>query len=160
SMRTKLLAAALLFAVAAPAGAADDGLTKGTPELKSATVLAFGPHGILFVADTAGTAVFAIDTGDAKSGGEKDVNVEKIDGKVAAALGVTEKEVKINDVKVNPASGNVYLAVTRGTGAGQPAIIKVTRDGTTEPMKLTDVMFAKLSVPGQGKGKASAFTSM
>ncbi len=159
-MRTKLLAAALLFAVAAPARAGEGGLTKGTPEMKSATVLAFGDKGVLFVGDSTATTIFAIDTGDSKPAGDKPVNVEKIDGKVAAALGVTEKEVKINDVKVNPASGNVYLAVTRGTGAGQPAIIKVTRDGTAEPMKLTDVMYAKLAVPGQDKGKASSFTSM
>jgi hypothetical protein len=153
-MRTKLLAAALLLAVVGPAGAADNGLTKGTPELKSATGLAFGPNGLMFVGDAAGAAIFAIDTADAKSGGDKPVNVEKIDGKVAASLGVTEKEVKINDVKVNPASGNVYLAVTRGTGAGQPAIIKVTRDGTTEPMKLTDVMFSKVSIPNPFDPKA------
>ncbi len=159
-MRTKLLAAALLLAAVAPAPAADDGLTKGTPELKSATALAFGPKGLLFVGDPAATTVFAIDTGDTKATGEKPVNVEKIDGQVAAALGVTEKEVKINDVKVNPASGNVYLAVSRGTGAGQPAIVKVTREGKVEPMSLKDVMFSKVAVPGQGKGKATQFTSM
>jgi hypothetical protein len=157
-MRTKLLAAALLLAAVGPAGAAE--LTKGTPELKSATTLAFGPNGLLFVGDSAATTIYAIDTGDAKAGGDKPVNVEKIDGKVAATLGVTEKDVTINDLKVNPASGNVYLAVKRGTGAGQPAIIKVTRDGATEPMSLKDVMFAKVSLPGQDKGKAQSFTSM
>ncbi len=66
----------------------------------------------------------------------------------------------INDVKVNPASGNVYLAVKRGTGAGQPAIVKVSRDGAIEPMSLKDVMFAKVTVPGQDKGKAQSFTSL
>jgi hypothetical protein len=160
AMRTKLLAAALLIAVVAPAQAAEDGLTKGTPELKSATTLAFGPHGILFVGDSAAATVFAIDTGDAKPAGDKPVNVDKIDGKVAAALGVTEKEVTLNDIKVNPASGNVYIAVKRGTGAGQPAIFKLTHDGTAEPMNLKDVMFSKLAVPGQDKGKAQSFTAM
>ncbi|MCE9566765.1 MAG: hypothetical protein K8U57_32570 [Planctomycetes bacterium] len=145
-MRTKLLAIAAVL-VATSVGRAEGGLTKGTPELKSATALAFGPKGILFVGDPAGATVFAIDTGDAKAGGDKPVNVEKIDGKVAAALGVTEKEVKITDVKVNPASGNVYLAVTRGTGAGTPAIVKVTREGTAEPLALKDVMFSKVTLP-------------
>ena len=46
------------------------------------------------------------------------MNIERIDGKIAAVLGVSEKEVRINDLKVNPASGNIYLAVTRGTGVG------------------------------------------
>ena len=53
------LAVALLFAAssraAAPAAAADnflDSLKKGTPDMKSAGALTFGPQGILFVADT------------------------------------------------------------------------------------------------------------
>ncbi len=158
-MRLPLLAAAILLAAVAPARAGD-GLTKGTPALKSASVLAFGPQGLLFVGDPVSTTIFALDTGDTKPTGSQPVNVERIDALVAAALGVTEKEVRINDVKVNPASGNVYLAVSRGTGAGQPAIVKVTRDGKAEPLGLKDVMFAQVSVPGQGKGKASQFTSM
>ncbi len=158
-MRTKLLAVAAVLALGTVARA-EGGLTKGTPELKSATALSFGPKGVLFVGDSAGATIFAIETGDEKSASDKPVNVEKIDGKVAAALGVTEKEIKINDVKVNPASGNVYLAVSRGTGAGTPAIVKVTREGTTEPLTLKDVMFAKVAVPGQDKGKATSFTSM
>jgi hypothetical protein len=159
-MRTKLLTVAVVLAWAAT-GLADDGLTKGTPDLKSANVLAFGPKGLLFVGDSQGAAIFAIDTADAKPAGEKDLNVERIDAKTAAALGVSDKDVKINDVKVNPASGNVYLAVTRGTGAGQPAIIKVTRDGNAAPLKLTDVMFAKVSLPNASdKQRAQSITSM
>jgi hypothetical protein len=158
-MRTKLLAIAAVLA-AVNVGRADEGMTKGTPEMKSATTLAFGPKGILFVGDSQGATVYAIDTGDAKATGEKPVNVERIDAKVGAALGVTEKEVAIKDVKVNPASGNVYLAVARGTGLGQPAIVKVTREGAIEPMVLKDVMFSKIAVPGQDQGKATSFTSM
>ncbi|HEV3384080.1 MAG TPA: hypothetical protein VG097_04655 [Gemmata sp.] len=141
-------------------GRADNGLTKGTPELKSATTLAFGAKGMLFVGDSQSATIFAIETGDAKPTSEKPVDVERIDAKLGAALGVTEKEVKINDLKVNPASGEVYLAVTRGTGVGQPAIIKVSRDGTIAPVTLSDVMYSKIVVPGQEKGKATSFTSM
>jgi hypothetical protein len=153
AMRIKLLAAAVLLAAVAPVGAAEDGLTKGTPELKSVTALAFGPKGLMFVGDPQSATIFAIDTEDTKPAGDKAVNVEKIDSKIAAALGVTAKDVRINDVKVNPASGNLYLAVTRGTGAGTPAIIKVTRDGTTEPMSLKDVMCASVKLPNPGKSQ-------
>jgi hypothetical protein len=148
-MRTKLLAAALVLAVATTGRAAD--LQKGTPDLKSAAALAFGPNGLMFVGDPLGGAIYAIDTGDAKTAGGKPVNVEKIDGKIAAALGVTEKDVRVNDVKVNPASGNVYLAVTRGTGNGQPAIIRVKSDGAAEPLPLKDVMYASVKLPNPGK---------
>ncbi len=152
-MRTKLLVAALVLASAA-VGQADDGLTKGTPELKSATALAFGPKGVLFVGDSAGATLFAIDTGDTKSAGDKPLNVDKLDSKIASALGVTDKDVKINDVRVNPASGNVYVGVSRGTGAGTPAIIKVARDGTVTVFALKDVSFSKVAIPNPATGGA------
>src|SRR5438093_1479455 len=37
------------------------GLTRGTPEIKSVGAVTFGPDDVLFVADTLGAAVFAID---------------------------------------------------------------------------------------------------
>ncbi|MBM3979331.1 MAG: hypothetical protein FJ304_03425 [Planctomycetes bacterium] len=149
-MRTKLLVAAVVLASAA-VGRADEGLTKGTPELKSATTLAFGPKGVLFVGDSAGATIFAIDTGDTKSAGDKPLNVEKLDSKVASALGVTDG-VRITDVKVNPASGNVYVSATRGTGAGTPALLKVARDGTVSAVSLKDIPFASIKIPNPGTG--------
>ena len=161
-MRTKLLVAALLVASAAT-GRAED-LKPGTPDLKSATALAFGPKGVLFVGDAAGATVFAIDTGDTKPAGDKALNVEQIDSKVAAVLGVAAKDVKVTDVKVNPASGNVYLSVTRGTGAGTPALVKVGRDGTATAVSLKDVPFASVKLPnpatGGAKGPPAVITQM
>ena len=57
------------------------------------------------------------------------MNVEKLDEKIGAALGGDRQGRPITDVKVNPASGNMYLAVSPRHGAGTPAIVKVTRDG-------------------------------
>jgi hypothetical protein len=167
-MRSKLLAVAALLTLAAVGHAAepvraDDGLANGTPDLKSATSLAFGPKGLLFIGDPAGAAIFAIQTGDVSPAGDKPINVERIDAKIAAALGVGEKEVRINDVKVNPASGNIFLAVTRGTGAGTPALVKLTRDGSTAPVDLKDVKFSKVTIvnPGQSKREPTgAITGM
>ena len=71
-------------------------------------------------------------------------------------------EFKINDVKVNPASGNVYIAVTRGTGQGQPAIVKITRGGELSALSMKDVPMSKVSIPNPaaGKGATSSITSM
>lgn len=146
-MRTKLLAAAALLVATATAGRADDGLAKGTPDVKSVTALAFGPKGLLLVGDSAGAAVFAVDTGDTAPAGDKPLNVEKLDAKIAAALGVTDKDVKITDVRVNPASGNVFVGVSRGAGAGTPALVKVARDGTVSAFALKDVAFSKVAFP-------------
>ncbi|MDY3560812.1 hypothetical protein R5W23_002058 [Gemmata sp. JC673] len=157
-MRTKLLAAALLVASAA-AGRADDGLTRGTPDVKSVTALAFGPKGLLLLGDPTGGAVFAFDTGDSKPAGDnKPLNVEKVDAKLAAALGATEKDVKITDVKVNPASGAVYVAVTR---AGTPALTKVARDGTVTAIAFKDLPFAKVALPNANdKQRTESITSL
>jgi hypothetical protein len=123
--RVRLLFPALLGAalIAATVHAADstDSLKKGTPDLKSAGPLAFGPDGILFVGDPQGAAIFAIDTGDkAPAGGP--IKVEKIDEKIAGMIGTDAKGILINAIAVNPASGNAYLSVSRGKqGAGRPA---------------------------------------
>jgi hypothetical protein len=159
-MRTKLLAAALLLASAA-AGRADDGLTTGTPQAKSFSALAFGPKGLLFVGDSVGATVFAIDTGDTKPAGDKPLNVERLGSKLAAALGVTDADVKVTDVKVNPASGNVYVSASRGAGGGTPALLKVARDGTVTAVALKDVPFASVQLPNPSqKSAAQVITQM
>ena len=161
-MRTRLLAAAIALIASAYSVPAADGFTKGTVDAKSATALAFGPKGVLFIGDSAGAAIYALDTGDTKGASDKAVNFERIDQKLASLLGTTEKEVKINDVKVNPASGNVYLAITRGTGQGQPAIVCIKRTGELEAVNLKDVPTSKVAIPNPaaGKGATSSITSM
>jgi hypothetical protein len=161
-MRTRLLAAAIALVASAYSVPAADGFTKGTVDAKSATALAFGPKGVLFIGDSAGAAIYAVDTGDVKGASEKAVNFERIDQKIAALLGTTEKDVKINDVKVNPASGSVYIAVTRGTGQGQPAIVKIERGGEPAALVLKDVPMSKVAIPNPaaGKGATISITSM
>jgi len=135
--------------VAAPAFGSPftESLKKGTPEIKSISTLAFGPEGLLFIGDTTAAAVVAIDTGDSKQGGAATVDVEKIDEKIGAMLGTTSKDVRINDVKVNPASGNVYIAVARGTGnSAAPVLVKLDRAGKLSEVSLKDIPFASVSI--------------
>src|SRR5947209_17696536 len=84
-----------LALLALPAWAAEPSasLKKGTPDLKSAGPLTFGPDGILFVGDTQGGALFAIDTGDRTPATEKGpINVNDLGAKVAALLGTDPKQ--------------------------------------------------------------------
>jgi hypothetical protein len=148
-MRTILLLAGALCV--APAWAAEGGLSKGTPPLQSITALAFGPDGLLFLGDPQSGIVVALATGDTKPAGSQAVNIEQLDAKIAGLLGVSEREVRIHDVKVNPASGNIYVAVTRGAGAGQPALIRVKRTGEVEAVPLKDVEYASVKLPNPGK---------
>src|SRR5215831_16668840 len=59
-------------------------MKEGNPALKSMGPLAFGPEGILFVADTKGAAVVAIATADTTpAAGVKPLKVEGINQKIA-----------------------------------------------------------------------------
>jgi hypothetical protein len=124
-------------------------LKKGTPDLKSAGALAFGPEGILFVGDTKGAALFAIDTGDRTSAAEKPaLQVQDVAGKVAAMIGTDPKQITINDLAVNPLSGNVYLSVSRGKGPdASPVLVRVLGNGKVEDVSLENVAFSKAELP-------------
>src|SRR5437899_382142 len=126
SLRGALLVLAAVIVAAGPAFGADsvlDSLKKGTPELKSAGVLTFGPEGVLFVADPLAATIFAIDTGDRSAGGTGLPKVEGLDEKLASLLGIDAKQLLVNDLAVNPLSGNTYLSLSRGTGPdAKPAL--------------------------------------
>ncbi len=138
------------------AGAAT-GLEKGTPDIKAAGPLAFGPGGVLFVGDSQSAAVFAVDTGDAPDKREPaDINVKGLDKKIANLLGTSADQVQVNDVAVNPLSGNAYLSVARGKGPkAQPAILKVSSDGKISAVSLKDVPFAKAALPNPPADKVT-----
>ena len=144
---------------------ADDGLEKGTPKIQSAGPMAFGPNGILFLGDPKQAAIFAVDTGDTDGDpANVNVNVPKITQKIAQALGTQEAQVQIQDLAVNPASGNVYLSVSRGRGPeAAPVVLKVDASGNLSEFALKDVRFAKAELPnapedkvtGQGRRQAN-----
>jgi hypothetical protein len=134
------------------------GLKEGKPDLKSAGPLAFGPDGILFVGDTAGAAIFAIDTGDKAEVAEKGkVDVKDISGTVAKVLGTTAQQLMINDMAVNPRSGNVYLSVSRGRGPeAAPLLVRVKVDGKIEEVSLDNIAFAKAEIPNAPDANAKS----
>jgi hypothetical protein len=152
-LRSRIALAALcgfaLMAVEARGADLLGSLKKGTPDLKSAGPLAFGPEGILFVGDTQGAAVFAIDTGDRTPGSaSNELKVEGIDSKIAALLGASPQEIMINDLAVNPISGKAYLTVARGRGPGaMPVILRVDSSGKIEELPLQNAAFAKAELP-------------
>lgn len=130
-------------------------LKKGTPDIKVAGPLAFGPDGVLFIGDPQSAAIFAVDTGDT-SGSSVSVNVEDVKGKVASLLGAKADEVTINDVAVNPISGKVYLSVSRGTGPdAMPVVLTVDGKGKLAELALKDIPFAKAELPNPPADKVT-----
>jgi len=101
------------------------------------------------VGDTKGAALFAIDTGDQKAATEKrSIEVKDLAGKVSAMLGTDAKQIAINDLAVNPQSGNVYLSVSRGRGPDAiPLLVRINADGKPEEVSLENVRFAKADLP-------------
>jgi hypothetical protein len=144
-----VLAGITLTAVMARGAEPTASLKQGKPDLKSAGPLTFGPEGILFVGDTKGAALFAIDTGDRAQAAEKrPVQINDVAGKVAAMLGTTPQQVQINDLAVNPRSGNVYISVSRGRGPeALPVIVRINASGQPEELALDNVRFARAEVP-------------
>jgi hypothetical protein len=119
-MRRLLLLAAIVgmtMSATSLAASLTEGMKKGTPALKSAGACTFAPEGILLVGDPQAAAIFAIATGDKSAGSpSEDLNIEKIDEKIAALLGTTAKDILINDLAVNPETGSTFLTVSRGKG--------------------------------------------
>ena len=123
-----LIAAGLVAGTARAAESPLGSLKTGTPELKSAGPLAFGPDGILFVGDPQAAAIYAIDTGDRTPAASKDrPKVTGIDEKIGSMLGIEAKQIIVGDLKVNPISGNAYLSASRKTPGAAAIIVRVDR---------------------------------
>jgi len=147
--RSRMLAALIALAIVPAAWAGDltAGMKKGTPALKQAGALAFGPEGVLFVADAPNSTVYAIATGDTKSADVKSISIAKLDEVIGGVLSTTGNDILINDMKVNPASGNVYLSVARGKGPdAAAAIVRIGADGKATDMPLKDVNFSSVKL--------------
>lgn len=159
----KMFAALMAVGVAVGTAAAGDlttGMSKGTPEFKSISALAFGPDGVLFVGDPTAGTITAISTGDTKSAGKGEVTVDDLGKSAAGLLGVDAKDMVLNDVKVNPASGNVYVAASRSKGGSMLMMLSRADKKLTE-YAAKDVMFSTVKLPNAvEKNRAEAITSM
>ena len=142
----------------------------GKVDLKSAGAMAFGPDGILFVGDSMGGTVVAIDTQDTKAqSGPVTVDVKNINDKVAALLGTAADQILINDVKVNPLSKSVYLSVARGRGPdGVAVIVKMDASGKLTALPLDNMQHSSVNLPnppasapgGRGNPRMDTITDM
>ena len=142
----------LLVAAIRPTDKMDNpyGLKRGTAAIKSISAIAFGPDGILFIGDSRSATVFAIDTKD-KTIIEKATTVEikNIDQKIAAALGTESKNIRIQDMAVNPLSRKIYIAVQSNDAT--PILLTLEGD-KIQSVNLKDIDYSTISmsnVPGE-----------
>ncbi len=163
-----LVLSALWYAVHPMANAAD-GFATGRPDIQQCGALAFAPDGVLLVGDTLGAAVFAIDTADrGPAAPPVEIQIAGIDKRIAALAGGTAEDVLINDLAVNPASGNIYLSVSIGRGPdAAPAIFRIDASGDLSDLPLDRVRYAKAAFedapgfqPGRRNPRLSAITDI
>ena len=132
---SRLLMLSLFVSVSALviAAPATTGMTMGKVDVKSAGPLAFGPDGVLFIGDSLGAKLVAIDTGDTTAAARASVNLQGIDGKIAAALGTAADQISIRDIVTNPISKNVYISVSRGKAGdgGRPRRLQAGGESRT-----------------------------
>ncbi len=129
------------------------GLQAGTAEVASAGPIAFGPDGILFLADNVGAKVVAVDVGDPGAAGRAVVgaqpfDLEAVDARVASFLGCGTDDVVIRDMAVHPSTHDVYLSVQRGHGdAAQRVLVRVDRlDGSIADVPLDGLPWAEFAL--------------
>ena len=132
-------------------------LPQGKADLKSAGALTFGPDGVLFVGDSTGGAVVALDTADRTPARTVAINVEGLDQKIAALVGVTPDQIMVNDVAVNPISKNVYVSASRGRGPdAMPLVVRVEASGKVTPLTLDSIGRASVSLADAPSSDPSA----
>jgi len=125
------------------------GLRIGTPDVRAAGPITFGPAGILFLADNEAAKVFAVDVGDAgPAAGAEPFDLESVDARLASLLGCGPDDVAIRDIAVHPTSQNVYVSVQRGRGdAARAVLVRVDRlDGSLGVVELRDLPMAELAI--------------
>ena len=151
--------------VAALSLAAGINMPSGKVELKSAGALAMGPDGILFVGDSVGGAIVALDVDDrTPSKSDASLEIKGINEKIAAMLGTAADQILIQDVVVNPISKNVYIAVSRGRGADAiPVLLRAAPGGKLSEVSLASIKHmsvALLDQPQQDRQRMETITQL
>ena len=140
--------------------AKDPGMKKGTPDIVSISVLEFNDDGILFIGDSKGGAVYAVDLNDDETNSNLEpLNIVDLEGKLAGMLGTTAENIMIHDMAVNPISQNVYLSVSRGRAKwtsrwetpndleDASILIKISPSGDMSEASLENVEFSSVAIP-------------
>jgi hypothetical protein len=147
-----LLAFAALVSYAPTGGQAAVAAATG-PQLRSLGPLAFGPEGVMYAADSAGSTIYALDLGAQGSGGAAGTaNVADLDQKLAAMLGTDAKDIAITDLVVHPSTHNAFISVMRGQGpAARPALFRVDGAGKILLVNTDAVSFTSVALPNASR---------
>lgn len=119
--------------------------------LGSASSLAFGPDGLLLVAEPRTASILAIDTGDTGPLKRLANRVNNVPALVAATLNTPVASVQIVDMAVNPASGKVYFSIVHGT-AKSAAIVVIDAEGKASAFDTAKLAHVRVPLPAKETG--------
>ena len=147
-MKTMVLSVVLLFVVSAPlSAAAEYNLQEGHVNLQSASTLSWGPDDVLFIGDSTGATVYAVQLGGLSSMDSKPINILGFDRELSSYLGVPSTDFVVNDMLVHGASQTTFFAVTRGLGEGSQALVlSMDNQGRLETLDLNNVLHSKFEI--------------
>jgi hypothetical protein len=131
----------------------------GGLKIASISSLSFGPGGFLLVAEPGTGSVVGIETGDVGPIKKPKQKIDDIGALVASGLGTTPDSIIIKDMAVNPASGRVYLAVSRKPD-NATAIITIDAEGKAAALDTSRMPWSRVSLPGGTATKVTNVTDV
>lgn len=144
--------------MAIPAGSLASPKT-GALKLASAGALAFGSDGLLLVAEPRQGVIVALQTGDHGPFQKLGHKVENVPALAAAGLGAAPENIVIADMAVNPASGRIYLSVTRKPD-NAAALVTVDAAGKVAALDLNALQWQRVALPGGTSAKVTNITDL
>lgn len=131
----------------------------GDFKLKSVGAMAFGPGGLLLIAEPRQGSIVAVQTGDTGPLQKLSHKVENIPALIAGGLGTTAENVVIANLAVNPASGRIYLSVSRKPD-GAAAIVTIDAEGKLSALSSTSLPWTRVALPGSTATKVTNITDL
>lgn len=128
-------------------------------KLEAAGALSFGPEGLLIIAESRMGSVVAVQTADKGPVQKLKQRVDKVPELVASTLGATAENVVINDLAVNPASGLIYLSVSRKPD-NAASILTINAEGKAAVLDVAALPWARVTLPGVAGGKTTNITDV
>jgi len=104
----------------------------GNATLSGANVLAFGPENVLFIGDSKGGRVYAVETTADTMSEPVPYNMEGLDIALAETLNLEVRDVIINDMKIHPESQEAYISIKLGHQPDAKSVVAIVNPGTSE----------------------------
>jgi len=86
-----------------------EGFITGNPEIGSINAMTFGPESILFIGDSQGAQIVAVDMSTAAKATNEKLNIPDVEAVLSELLGADSDQLQIVDMVVNPVNQNVYI---------------------------------------------------